>query len=214
MFFKKCPFCNKEINVVYDLQNDIYTLQCDNCKKNGLFIEIKNKDKSQIQKIWNFRKTDELLCAHPNEYIDALLKLKNNDLNILKDEINIFKEYSPLDLNKIDYGYLIFKNLDVIYCKDSHPEELLKYLNLEKEDGKFDCDSLCLELNIIRISSYENCCMISIPKFCSKNQIKKASETLLNSKYRFLKLFCIYYLENVETFNNFNDFLIYLEDLK
>lgn len=54
MFFKNCPFCDSEPEIIY---NETYTLYCPTCKNNGIDISIKNESMEKIQELWNSRVT-------------------------------------------------------------------------------------------------------------------------------------------------------------
>lgn len=181
MYLKPCPFCNSEPDFHFDNNEEIYIISCKQCKKEGLIINIKGKDKFKIRDIWNKR-------------------------NIQKEENN----------DKSFYGYLIMPDNTIIECIDSHPEELLIYCGIEKNDGEFDCEELCIELGIIRICIHNNCLFVVMPKKYKKSQIDNLLQLIMKDFNQIINSYCIYEYkqeEKVTEFKTLNELILYIDGI-
>lgn len=115
------------------------------------------------------------------------------------------------EVGKSNYGYLLMPNGDVVKCDDSHPEELLAYLDIYNDYEEFDYEELCMTSGIIRVSEHCNCLSIDLPNITNKTQSDKLFEVLNN--YIGIKKFIVKYKEVVTEINSISDLMLYLDKL-
>lgn len=181
MYLKTCPFCNNEPDFHFDEREELFIIYCKDCKKRGLNVSIKHKDKIYARDLWNKR-----------DY---------------KQEDNTDKDF---------YGYLIMPNSSVITCVDSHPEELLEYCGIEKNDGEFNCEELCIDLGIIRVCIHDNCLFIVMPKRYKKSQVDELIRLITRNFGYSINKYCIYEYkvkEKVTEFLSLNELILYIDEV-
>ena len=174
MFLKKCPFCNQTPQNFYNMETKMFSIYCKHCEEKGIVIRITDKDMIEAQKKWNERVFDNILLENPEQTITDLIAYKNGA--VIGDNKYHFEYF-----DKEDFGWLIMDDMTVIRCNDSHPEELLKYYEIETDDiYGFDYETFCIENGIVRIGVLNRCFYISIPSKVSHEQITKTLEILTN----------------------------------
>ena len=209
---KKCPFCLSE---PYSYWNDLnFIIECPKCKEKVITIKIENKSPMDAHQLWNDRAYDNYI----KENIDTIQDIIVNEsgLNIKTEHQEVF---DTLRLDDKNEGYFVMPNLDVINCYDGHTKELLRYLNIYCDIPTFTDADIVLKFGVLRISIMSGCLMVAIPKRFKKKQLDKAIEIICQQKYSNLNNYYYYRLVNNDkeeymSYNNINDLILRIEDVK
>ena len=221
MFKKKCPFCFEEVKEYWD--NNQYIIECQECLKKGLIVKSFADTKEDALSLWNTRVFDNHLLNNA-EYVLNELKIFNEFMKSGYGEHTILKNnyiYSSLlniilDINRVDYGFLVLPNATYIKCDDSHVEELMNYLGIETDKDIPELDEkIYMNLGIIRICNHDNCLMIVLPKRITKKQIDCVLNLISTQNNGKINSYCIYKdRENdydLISFKDFNELYMYLD---
>ena len=226
MFFKNCPFCNENVDYVYNSDDKLYTIKCDGCSKNGIIVSISHSDLTELQNKWNKRVFDDVLL-NDTEYSIKMLSFFNGTLKN-KEDISIFrtdkyhKEFDSFNISEDIFGYMVMPNGDVIICDDEHSKELLKYLGIDDELNTDEIISIAVSCGIIRISKQAKCLMFDlVPNKINKAQITSLIKFLVENsdKLNYIKTFCVYKnggtcARDIEVLDTLNDLILYLDGIK
>jgi len=214
MLDKRCPFCLSLPDSHWNDSKTMYIFECPKCLERGIIIKVENKNPEIAQQLWNERAYDNYI----KENIDTIQNIIKNEsgLNIKNEHQEIF---DVLQLDNKNEGYFIMPNLDVINCFDGHTKELLRYLNIYCDIPTFTDADVVLKFGVLRISIMSGCLMVAIPKRFKKKQLDKAIEIICQEKYSNLKNYYFYRLINndndeYESYNNINDLILRIEDVK
>lgn len=221
MFKKKCPFCFEEVKEYWDKNQ--YIIECQECLKKGIVVKVISNTKEDALTLWNTRVFDNHLLNN-TDYILNELKIFNEFMKKGEGIYTITKQKNIdnsllnviLDMNRIDYGFLIFPNSTYIKCDNSHIEELMNYLGIEtnKEIPELD-EKIYMNLGIIRICNHDNCLMIVLPKKITKKQIDCVINLISTQNIGKINSYCIYKDREDDydliSFKDFNELYMYLD---
>lgn len=224
---KKCPVCRKDCTLYKD--NNLYILECPNCKKNGLTIRIENKNYDDLIKIWNNREADNFLMKYPRESITfiELLNGKQIDSDKVKEILKDF-DYKKIELDvSSTLGYIEDLEGNIYSCTRSHIETLLSSLGIEMtidyNQTSFDAiiQTVFTKRGYIKISTQAKCMMLEINyEKVNKKQIDSLIKFLSEDPKRF-KDIKVYYIDlfddeencKIEVFYTLNDLILFLDKL-
>lgn len=212
MLDKKCPFCMSDPIFYWNDLN--FTIECPKCKEKGITIKIENKSPMVAHQLWNDRAYDNYIKENIETIEDIIVN--ESGLNIKDEHQEVF---DTLRLDDKNEGYFVMPNLDVINCNDGHTKELLRYLNIYSEVPSFTDADIVLKFGVLRISIMSGCLMVAIPKRFKRKQLDKAIEIICQQKYSNLNNYYYYRLVNNDkeeymSYNNINDLILRIEDVK
>jgi len=214
MLDKKCPFCLSEPYIHWNEDESLFVLECPKCKEKGITIKVEDKSPMVAHQLWNDRAYDNYIKENIETIEDIIVN--ESGLNIKNEHQEVF---DTLRLDDKNEGYFVMPNLDVINCNDGHTKELLRYLNIYSEVPSFTDADIVLKFGVLRISIMSGCLMVAIPKRFKKKQLDKAIEIICQQKYSNLNNYYFYRLVNNDkeeymSYNNINDLILRIEDVK
>lgn len=205
MFFKNCPFCNKNVHYMFDVKTNMYHVSCLFCKAKDIEIEASNKSLENLQKVWNSRPFESVILKNPS-YAVKILKFFSGKIKSSKQIKEItssheFKDYDMLSNNDIGFlGYLITPKAEALSCEDSHLDSLFSYLKIDPSESflkNFDLDQYCISNGFIRLSFHAKSLCISFNlSIVNRRQIDKLISLIEDPRLKPIKSFSLFVHSN------------------
>lgn len=216
-----CPKCNSVVGYTKDLTGK-YKIICENCKKNGITIEVEGNSLDEVLKKWNDRPLIKLFLRNLNETFDffKLLAGKTQDLKFYDKTRESFNRIYLNDMNYL-VGWFIFKNKQIFTCFEDHINILLTTLGFDSselsEQQKEDILKTSLLNGNIRITFYGKTLGIEWNKEKITKDIKNILIDLFYDNYNtYLKnisefIFVDIKTDKTECIYSFNDMILYID---
>ena len=221
MLLCNCPKCNSKVIYKQDLVTNLYYIECDNCKKEGITIKVEDLDLLHCIKKWNNRPLIDFFLEDLPNTINFLKFINGENHTFLKD-IKNKEKYEDIYLNNtpILTGWMIFKNNTIIPCYKSHLEVCKEYLNINVniEDGDTFIEKLVLN-GAIRITFYGKAIGIDYnEKALSKQNVNTFLKCFYDNYTSYLQYIKEFVFNDISSktliFNTFDEAVLYIDSIK